>query len=401
MTQSIPAIVLGSGITPLGVLRVLRRAGIPSYVAQSSDPLLRRSRWYRPLPGPDVQRKDETVESWLERLPFERAVLMPCSDRWITRIAELPPQCRNRFPVSLSEPRVLRHLVDKGNFARSVQEIGIPHPYSKALDTHDDLTDIPNRVFDAAILKPRNSQSFQEKFGTKAFHVRGREEAAERLQVIRAEGLDAFVQEYIPGPAKHHYFIDGFVDRHGRIRGLLVRARQRMYPADFGNSTSMISVVPAAAAQAVESIQQLLTNIGYRGIFSAEFKLDARDGMFKIIEVNARPWWYVDFTARCGVDVCSMAYSDALGQDVPLVDTYQVGRRLVYAYADFIACAAMRRRGELSLWSWFRSWFGAIQPVFQWSDPLPAAAGAVEILTAFFRRRLARFSPRSMARQPR
>jgi predicted ATP-grasp superfamily ATP-dependent carboligase len=344
-------------------------------------------------------RDDETVESWLERLPFERAVLIPCSDRWITRIADLPPQFKNRFPASLSEPQVLRHLVDKGTFARSVKEFGIPHPYSKALDTHDDLVDIPDRVFEGAILKPRNSQSFQEKFGTKAFHVRGREEIAERLQAIRAEGLDAIVQEYIPGPGKHHYFVDGFVDRHGRTRGLLVRARLRMYPADFGNSTFMVSVVPDAAAQAVESIQQLLKNIGYRGIFSAEFKLDARDGVFKIIEVNARPWWYVDFTARCGVDVCSMAYADALEQDVPLVDTYQVGRRLVYPYTDFFACVAMRRRGELSLWSWFRSWFGATQPVFQWSDPLPATAGAAEVLAAFFLRRLAALSPRSTARR--
>jgi len=47
-------------------------------------------------------------------------------------------------------------------------------------------------------------------------------------------------------------------------------------------------------------------------VFSAEFKFDERDGLFKILEVNARPWWYVDFAARCGVDVCRMAYRDAL-----------------------------------------------------------------------------------------
>jgi predicted ATP-grasp superfamily ATP-dependent carboligase len=346
----------------------------------------------------DVQREGEPIESWLERLPFERAVLIPCSDRWITRIAELPRQLRNRFPASLSEPQVLHNLVDKAAFAKRLQEKEIPHPYSKTLDSHDDLVDIPDRVFEAAILKPRDSQSFQEQFGVKAFHVSGRAEVAERLQTIRTKGLDAIVQEYVPGPATHHYFLDGFVDRHGRMRGLLVRQRLRMYPADFGNSTAMISVAPDAAAQAIESIQQLLSTIGYRGIFSSEFKLDARDGLFKILEVNARPWWFVNFTARCGVDVCSMAYSDALGEDVPSVDTYQVGRREVYPYTDFFACRALQRRGELSLWSWFRSWFGATQTVFQWSDPLPATAGAVEILTAFLRKRLSRFSPRSATR---
>jgi predicted ATP-grasp superfamily ATP-dependent carboligase len=401
VTQSIPVIILGTGITPLGALRILRRAGIPCYVAQADDPTLRRSRWHRPLPARDLQREGEPVEAWLERLSLERAVLMPCSDRWITKVAELPPHLRERFPASLSEPQVLQRLVDKGMFEKSLKEIGIPHPYSKSLDTPDDLVGIPDQVFDAAILKPRNSQSFQEKFGAKAFHVRGREEVAERLEAIRAEGLDAIVQEYIPGSAGNHYFVDGFIDRHGQMRGLLVRERQRMYPVDFGNSTAMISVVPGAAAQAVDSIQRLLTTIGYRGIFSAEFKLDARDGLFKILEVNARPWWYVDFAARCGVDVCSMAYFDALGQEVAGVDAYQVGRRLVYPYTDFFACLTLWRAGKLTMWSWIRSWIGAMQPVFQWSDPSPAFLGALEILGASVRRRLPGLSPRGEARNPR
>ena len=56
--------------------------------------------------------------------------------------------------------------------------------------------------------------------------------------------------------------------------------------------------------------------VSYRGIFSAEFKCDDRDGFFKILEVNARPWWYVEAAACAGMDVCSMAYHDALGPTV-------------------------------------------------------------------------------------
>jgi len=393
MSTSVPVVLLGSGITPLGVIRILKRAGIRTFLAHPTEPLLRRSRWYQRLSDADIQRADETLESWLDRLPFDRAVLMPCSDRWVTALSDLRPELRDRFPASISTPQVLRQLVDKGMFAKTVEELGIAHPYSKMLEGESDLADIPEHVFEAAILKPRNSQNFHDRFGVKAFHVSGRPEVAERLRALRAEGLDAIVQEYIPGPATHHYFVDGFVDRHQSIRGLLVRQRLRMHPADFGNSTAMISVTPDAAAQAVASVRLLLQRIGYRGIFSAEFKLDPRDGMFKILEVNARPWWYVDFTARCGVDVCSMAYRDALEQDVPEIRTYEVGRRLVFPYTDFFACQAMRQRGELSWWSWFRSWLGATQPVFQWTDPLPAMAATVEILGAFLRRRIARLLP--------
>ena len=81
-------------------------------------------------------------------------------------------------------------------------------------------------------------------------------------------------------------------------------------------------------------------------MFSAEFKLDPRDGRFKLLEVNTRPWWYVDFAARCGVDVCTMAYRDALGEGVDTVESYRTGVVCVYPYMDLSACQALRRSGR-------------------------------------------------------
>ena len=112
--------------------------------------------------------------------------------------------------------------------------------------------------------------------------------------------------------------------------------------------------------------------MGYTGIFSAEFKYDHRDGEFKILEMNARPWWYVDFAASCGVDVCWMAYQDALGLPVEPVTTYEVGRRCVYPVQDLRACWHLWRNGRSDGGVPVASWLGASQPVFGWEDPLPA-----------------------------
>ena len=69
----------------------------------------------------------------------------------------------------------------------------------------------------------------------------------------------------------------------------------------------------------------MLHAVGYRGIFSGEFKRDPRDGRFKLLEINTRPWWFIDFAVRCGVDVCRMAYDDAQGLPVTAVSEYKVG----------------------------------------------------------------------------
>jgi predicted ATP-grasp superfamily ATP-dependent carboligase len=393
-----PILVLGEGITALGVIRILRRDGLRPLATQAGDVLVRQSRWFEPVAGGFGHITAAALADGLRALALDRAVLMPCSDAFAGAVAGLDPSLSSRFPASISAPETLALFTDKGRFADTLMELGIAHPWSGVVHGPADLARAPDRVFDHAMLKPRDSQSFFRHYRVKAVHVKSRQEAAEKLAAMSADGFSFVLQEYIPGSGSQHYFVDGFIDRGGTVRGLFVRRRLRMYPLDFGNSTYMVSTPVDEAAQAVESITSLLHRVGYRGVFSAEFKLDPRDQVFRLLEVNARPWWFVEFAARCGVDVCRMAYDDALGRPVATVDRYQVGRKLVFPYMDYQACLEARDRGELSMWQWVRSWFGAVQPVFMLNDPLPASAEFLRILTRTLKRRArALFMPRGKA----
>lgn len=391
MTSPPPVLVLGSYVTGLGVIRTLGADGIRALTADASDPLMRRSRWFHRLPPPyDVPPDEEHFEEWLNRLPMDRAVLMPCSDHWLARVAALDATTRTRFPASVPAAATIRRFIDKAAFAALLRETATPHPWSGALDTVSDLDAAPDAVFDSAMLKPRDSQRFNEKFGVKALHVTSRADAREQFSRVTRAGFPVILQEYVPGPPTQHYFIEGFIDRLGVPRAVFARQRLRMYPLDFGNSTSMISVAADAVRGATSSILGLLRHTGYRGIFSAEFKLDPRDSVFKILEVNVRPWWYIDFAARCGVDVCQMAYRDALDEPVETIHQYRVGRTLVYPDPDFFACAYMWRHRQLSLWRWAREWIGAMQPVFRISDPWPGVRAFGGRITGFVGRRIRR-----------
>ncbi len=92
-------------------------------------------------------------------------------------------------------------------------------------------------------------------------------------------------------------------------------------------------------------------------------------GLFKILEVNARPWWYVEFAASCGVDVCEMARLDALGEDVPAVREYPAGRLCVYPRLDYKTLRLPS--GGDGPWRVVRSWFGADQLTLRSDDPAP------------------------------
>jgi D-aspartate ligase len=385
-----PVLLLGSGLTVLGVLRLLGQAGYTPMVVGRPG-VAERSRWFRRCPASRSAATPESdLPAWLDGLPIERAVLIPCGDDWALRIAKCAPDVEARFPSSSASYESLSALVDKGGLAHLLDTLALPHPRTLPIDATTDVAGLPDAMLENVFVKPRDSAAFFRAFGAKAFRVSSRTDLAARLADVQRHGLSVELQEYVPGPPSNHYYVEGFIDRHGSRRALFVRRRRRMFPPDFGNSTSFESVAPTTAPDAVATVDKLLSHIGYRGVFSAELKRDERDGTFRLIEVNARPWWFVEFAGQCGVNVCEMAVLDALGEPVPDVTGYVVGKSCVYPYYDYFACRQLRDSGDLSVAGWASSWLRATQPVLRWSDPMPAfgetARWATRRVTSFFRR---------------
>jgi D-aspartate ligase len=375
------ALLLGSGVTVLGALRCLARQGVPARVASDEPFLYRRSRWYRPAP-PTVGE----LSDYLRTARLDPAVLIPCSDSWARAVAGLPPDLRERFPAAVPPLAVLNRFLDKGLFSQLLEEQDVPHPQTFIVGDSFDPAGLPR--MDRAFVKPRDSQRFHLRFGVKAFLPVSAADLDEKLSLTREAGLEVMVQEYVPGPASEHYFIDGFIDAQGAVPAVFARRRLRMHPPLFGNSSYMVSIPREDAAQAVDDLVRMLGAAGYRGIFSAEFKKDQRDGVFKILEVNARPWWFVEFAANCGVNVVQTAYRDALGMSVEGVREYRAGKRFVHPYYDISACMRESPGRIRGLITFLRSLPGADQPVFRWDDPLPCLSEFWSLSREFVRRRL-------------
>jgi D-aspartate ligase len=340
----------------------------------------RRSRWFRPGPPSLSGVTPATLADSLESLPSS-TVLIPCSDLWVRTVAGLPVAIRSRYPTSIASLEAVDILIDKNRFRDALARLGLPHPTTHMLRSEKDLDRVPESVLRSSFLKPVSSQEFFARFGVKGFRISGKPEALHALARCEEVGLKMMLQEYIPGPPTNHYFIDGFVDRGGVVRARFARRRLRMSPADFGNSTIMESVPVADVGTGAATLDTLFESLQYRGIFSAEFKRDERNGVINLIEVNARPWWYVEFAARCGVNVCKLAVQDALEERITTIDRYALGRRCVFPYYDLDAVRAEVHAGRLSLAAGVRSWVGAYQPVFRWSDPLPALSEVARVIS--------------------
>ena len=378
-----PVIALGGGgMTLTAVLRLLHKACIPVHVLCSEPGFSRHSRWYRPLAVEPTSATPENLSAVLAGLPFEKAVIMPCADDWLAAAAALPRELAARFPSSLASAAAIDSLVDKWKFAQLLDRELVPHPRTQLLYSNEHLESLPERDFQGAILKPLCSVEFSRAHGVKGFLVQSR--AAARSAMQKAP-FPIMLQEFIPGPPTAGCFVEGFLDRSGRMTALFARRRLRMSPPRLGNSTFMVSVPLEEVAGAVAPLQFLLERISYRGIFSAEFKLDARDGLFKLFEINARPWWFIEAPARAGIDVCRMAYVDALGFEVEPSHGYDAGQYFGYLFDDYRAWRSQRSQGGPGFWQWLTSWRGVHSTPFSWQDPMPALALAWQQLSAYAR----------------
>lgn len=373
-----PALVLGRGFTALGALRSLVAAGVPAFVACPADDLVTHSRWYRPPPG--AEHWDGTPGpvgvAALRAMALPRAVLIPGADDaalWLAGLVE-DEELAARFPVSTSSRATLDILQDKARFGEFLALAGIPHPRTYTIGSLADISRIPFDELDRVFIKPADSQSFSRVLGAKGIWAKRREEFESIWRKLDDDGFKVIAQEYIPGSGADHYFVDGFRSRSGIFSGLFARRRTRLFPADFGNSSYCHSVALGEVGEAVDSVTRLLSRLDYRGIFSAEFKRDARNGTFQILEVNTRAWWYVEFAARCGVNVCAMALDDALGRE-PVASSrgYRAGVGCVNLMADAKAVRALAAGPERLSWlEVLRQWSRACFHVFRWSDPGPS-----------------------------
>lgn len=378
-------VVLGSGITTLGTIRCLGRAGITAYCASDDLGIVASSRWCKRTER-HLAAKDE-LGPFLRQLPFERAVLFPCTDHWVLTAASLEEDLIRRFPMSRAPRAALEILVDKRKTAEILGRLGLPHPVTKVMRSPADLDGVSDAHLAGSFLKPTDSKIFFARYRVKGFSIAGRADAVEKLRQVAGAGFEVVLQEYVPGPPTNHFFIDGFADRTGRVCARFARQRIRMHPPKYGNSSAMISVPMKQVAPAMASLETLLEALEYRGIFSAEFKYDDRDGAFKLLEVNARSWWYVEFAARCGVDVCRMAYDDALERPVRAVDTYRTGAYCVNTRADFSATRRMIRAGEMNRGAALKSFLVSEKVIFHPDDPMPSVSDLFQSVAKWLRGR--------------
>ena len=129
----------------------------------------------------------------------------------------------------------------------------------------------------------------------------------------------------------------------------------------------------------------MLESVSYCGIFSAEFKRDARDGCFRLIEINTRPWIYIQFADACGINFCDLYVRDALGEELAPVSVPDTDKYCVNLVADIRALRSMPASSRPAVLRVLAVWLRSFKLLFDWRDLRPAVRRIFETLGSWIR----------------
>jgi D-aspartate ligase len=152
----------------------------------------------------------------------------------------------------------------------------------------------------------------------------------------------------------------------------MVVRRLRQHPPEFGRASTFVETVDEPVVE--ELSERMLGSIAYDGLVELEYKLDPRDGRFKLLDFNARTCGYHSLGQAAGVDFPYLLFRQSLGLPVAR-QRARIGTRWVRLLTDVPTAAREILRGRQSARAYLRSLRGVrTEAVFSGRDPLPGLA---------------------------
>ncbi len=395
-----PVLVVRVGRAPLlnhgavGAIRSLGRLGVPVYALTedrsaptgASRYLTRRFVW--PVTGAEPPQhlvaQLRGICAGLDR----RVVALPTSDEAAVLLAEHRAELGDLLIQPEVAPQLPRRLIDKYAMFELCSELGLPTPRSCVAASGAELAEAVDRLGLPVVVKNADLSGRLDNpiAATTTKLSTAADVAAMAAALERGGSKRLLVQEFVPEDAwsgrPADWFAHVYCARDGGIPLVFTGRKLHSWPPGGGVTARGVAV---ANPRLHELVREVCRAVGYRGIGDMDWRFDARDDTYKLVDFNPRLGAQAQlFRTTAGVDLVRAMHLDLTGRPIPPGD--QINGRVLYVeHLDAAATFAQWRHGGLGR----APRLGA--PVtgretawFAWDDPVPFA-----VVSARFGRNIA------------
>jgi len=365
-----PAVVLGMYETGLGVGRSLARNGIQVIGIDYKNDMGFYSRYIDARSCPHPLKESGLFLEFMVSLSREYTrmpVLFMTSDDFVLAVSRMRKDLSRYYLFNLPPENLVEGIIDKRMQYERARKTGVLIPQTFYPRSLRELHTIKNTIPYPCFIKGCFSYTWKEHFGArKGFVVKDEKTLFETFTMVFDKKLPVMIQEIIVGPDTNHFKFCCYISQRGELLLSFMLQKIRQQPIHFGVGAIVESI---HYPELFKIGKQFFTRLGYRGVGSAEFKLDARDNKLKLIELNPRYWQQNALADICGMNFPLTDYLEATGKNPHPKNGYRNGMKWMNIYMNFQSFLGYYRKKQLTLAQWLKS-FKHVRVLsdFAWDD---------------------------------
>lgn len=299
-----------------------------------------------------------------------KAVLIATSDETTQFVADHAAALREHFIFPDNSPTLVRQLASKREMFDLATTHNVPTPRTVFPRGIDDVREYAVKGPFPVMLKGIYGNRLQLRTKSKMALVHTPDELLAQYQLMEdPDNPNLMLQEYIAGGDDQVYIFNGYFNRQADCLVGFTGHKIRQFPVHVGCASLGENRWNETVARTTTDFMKA---VGYQGILDIGYRLDPRDGQYKVLDINPRVGQaFRLFVAENDHDVARALYLDYTGQPQPPVVSRE-GRRWIIEDYDLISSLHYWQEGSLRPLQWMRSFAGVQEGAwFNWKDPAP------------------------------
>nr|WP_106781194.1 ATP-grasp domain-containing protein [Lysinibacillus timonensis] len=318
MEQPFLPILLGSDMNAYGMARAFYEAyGIkPLVLGRSHLTATQNSSILHFKEIANLNKQDVFVPA-LEKVAKEykdkNLLLLACGDDYAKLIIKNKTALQQYFTVPYIDESLMDKILLKENFYKMCEKYNFKYPGTTTVTAENYEGFTPPFEY-PIILKASNSVAYwacEFPGKKKVFIAHDAEEKSAILKAIYSSSYQdtMIVQEFIPGDDSYMRVLNAYVGKDGKVKLMCLGnpILEEHSPEGIGSYAAIITTYDE---KLMDKVRFFLEDIGYTGFANFDMKYDARDGEYKLFEINLRNGRSSYFVTAAGYNIMKYVADD-------------------------------------------------------------------------------------------
>lgn len=293
-------------------------------------------------PSPDDQPK-EFIEALSKNvIENDYDVLFPVNDTDMFLVSKYSNKFLPYVKIAMNDHQTFMKVLDKSITIQLASKLNIPVPETIFIESLEELNKVSELLKYPVVIKSKQSSTCISKKIIRGGTIRvaSKEEFIQKYRELHMQNPFPLIQEYVHGDEIGIFVLFN----KGELKAIFSHLRIRSTNPLGGASCFRKSINVDLDMQ--NYAIKLLREMKWEGVAMVEFKVDSKEKIPKLMEINGRFWGSLQLAVSSGVDFPYLLFKTIIGENISPILNYKNDVKCRDLYGDFIHLFNVIRRKD-------------------------------------------------------